>query len=100
MATFPLNAWSAAAYDVEVWHALQARTVCNRALVLRRQSNGRVAALEDARLQRLLPVSMGWLEGDGLICGYHDIVYNAAGLCTHMPSQETVNPLAPGPGSR
>ena len=33
---FPLNAWYAAAYDVEVRHALLARTVCNQKLVLYR----------------------------------------------------------------
>jgi len=29
MSTFPLNAWYACAYDVEVKKALLARTVCN-----------------------------------------------------------------------
>ena len=92
--TFPLNAWYAAAYDVEVRHELLARTVCKQALVLYRQSDGRVAVLEDACWHRLLPLSMGRLEGDELVCGYHGIVYNAEGLCTHLPSQETVPPSA------
>ncbi|MBX3638844.1 MAG: Rieske 2Fe-2S domain-containing protein, partial [Rubrivivax sp.] len=54
MATFPLNAWYAAAYDVEVKHELLARTVCNQAMVVYRQGNGRVAVLEDACWHRLL----------------------------------------------
>ena len=94
MATFPLNAWYAAAYDVEVQRALLSRTVCNQALVLYRLADGRVAVLEDACWHRLLPLSMGRLEGDELVCGYHGIVYNPEGLCTHMPSQETINPSA------
>ncbi|MDP3251464.1 MAG: aromatic ring-hydroxylating dioxygenase subunit alpha [Hydrogenophaga sp.] len=91
---FPLNAWYAAAYDVEVGRSLLARTICNQKMVLYRQSGGAVAALEDACWHRLLPLSMGRLEGDEVVCGYHGLVYNAEGRCTHMPSQETLNPSA------
>lgn len=93
-AHFPLNAWYAAAYDVEIGRALFPRTVCQQKLVLYRQTDGRVAALEDACWHRLLPLSMGRLEGDEVVCGYHGLVFNAEGRCTHMPSQETLNPAA------
>lgn len=91
---FPLNAWYAAAYDVEVKHSLLARTICKQKLVLYRRSDGQVAALEDACWHRLMPLSLGRLEGDELVCGYHGLVYNSQGRCTHMPSQETLNPSA------
>jgi phenylpropionate dioxygenase-like ring-hydroxylating dioxygenase large terminal subunit len=94
VASFPLNAWYAAAYDVEVRAALFARTVCNQPIVMYRKADGRVAALEDACWHRRLPLSLGRLEGDELVCGYHGLVYNAEGFCTHMPSQETINPSA------
>jgi phenylpropionate dioxygenase-like ring-hydroxylating dioxygenase large terminal subunit len=93
-ATFPLNAWYAAAYDVEVGRALFARTVCGLPMVMYRQTSGDVAVLEDACWHRRMPLSLGRLEGDELVCGYHGLVYNAEGLCTHMPSQETINPSA------
>jgi phenylpropionate dioxygenase-like ring-hydroxylating dioxygenase large terminal subunit len=93
-ASFPLNAWYAAAYDVEVKSALLARTVCNQKLVMFRKSDGTAAVLEDACWHRLLPLSMGRLDGDQVVCGYHGLVYNAQGRCTHMPSQETLNPSA------
>jgi vanillate O-demethylase monooxygenase subunit len=51
-------------------------------------------ALEDACWHRLLPLSKGRLEGNELVCGYHGLVFNDQGLCTHMPSQETINPGA------
>ncbi len=92
--TFPLNAWYAIAYDVEVKNALLARTVCHQKMVLYRDYNGSVAILEDACWHRLLPLSMGRLEGDEVVCGYHGLVYNSQGRCTHMPSQETLNPSA------
>jgi phenylpropionate dioxygenase-like ring-hydroxylating dioxygenase large terminal subunit len=93
-ALFPLNAWYAAAYDVEVVNALLPRTICNQKIVMFRKTDGTVAALEDACWHRLLPLSMGRLEGDEVTCGYHGLVYNAQGRCTHMPSQETLNPSA------
>jgi phenylpropionate dioxygenase-like ring-hydroxylating dioxygenase large terminal subunit len=92
--TFPMNAWYAAAYDVEVKSALLARTVCNQKLVLFRRKDGSVAALEDACWHRLLPLSKGRLHDDQITCGYHGLVFNGEGRCTHMPSQETINPSA------
>ncbi|MES2715959.1 MAG: aromatic ring-hydroxylating dioxygenase subunit alpha [Pseudomonadota bacterium] len=94
MAHFPLNAWYAAAYDVELKRALLPRTICNRKMVLYRLQDGSPAALEDACWHRLLPLSLGRLDGDEVVCGYHGLVFNAEGRCTHMPSQETLNPSA------
>ena len=94
MATFPLNSWYAAAYDVEVRHELLPRTICGQSLVLFRRGDGAVSALEDACWHRLLPLSKGRLDGDQVVCGYHGLVYNAHGRCTFMPSQETINPAA------
>jgi phenylpropionate dioxygenase-like ring-hydroxylating dioxygenase large terminal subunit len=91
---FPLNAWYAAAYDVEVVNKLLPRTICNTKVVMFRKTDGSVAVLEDACWHRLMPLSMGHLQGDELTCGYHGLVYNAQGRCVHMPSQETLNPSA------
>ena len=94
-ATFPLNAWYACAYDVEVGkQQLLARTICNQKLVMFRKLDGGVAVLEDACWHRLLPLSKGRLNGDTLTCGYHGLAYDADGRCVHMPSQETINPSA------
>ena len=92
--SFPLNAWYAVAWDVEVKKELLARTICNRPLVLYRRADGQAVALEDACWHRLLPLSKGWLDGDEVVCGYHGLVYNADGRCIHRPSQETINPSA------
>jgi vanillate O-demethylase monooxygenase subunit len=92
--TFPLNAWYAAAYDVEVKSALLGRTVCGEKIVMFRRLDGSVAALEDACWHRLLPLSRGTLIDDQVRCGYHGLVFDGDGRCTHMPSQETINPSA------
>jgi vanillate monooxygenase len=91
---FPLNAWYAAAWDVDLKQTLFPRTICGKHVVMYRQSNGRVAALEDACWHRLVPLSKGRLDGDAVVCGYHGLKYNAQGRCTYMPSQETINPSA------
>lgn len=91
---FPLNAWYAAAYDVEIKRELFARTICKQKLVMYRKADGSVAALEDACWHRMLPLSMGKLNGDEVVCGYHGLSFNTQGRCTHMPGQETLNPAA------
>ena len=91
---FPLNAWYAAAWDADVSRRLLSRTICNRKLVLFRRTDGTAAALDDACWHRLLPLSMGRLEGDTLTCAYHGLKYDPNGRCTFMPSQETINPSA------
>lgn len=92
---WPRNAWYAAAWDHEIKRSLFPRTICGQALVLYRQPDDRLVALEDACWHRLLPLSKGHLQPDGsLVCGYHGLVYDARGRCTHMPSQETINPSA------
>ena len=47
-APWPSNAWYAAAWDHEVKRSLLARTICGEQLVLYRQPDGRVVALQDA----------------------------------------------------
>ena len=92
--SFPQNAWYAAAWDYEIKRELTARTVCDKDIVLYRRTDGQVAALEDACWHRLLPLSLGHLKGDEVVCGYHGLIFNPAGRCTFMPAQETINPSA------
>lgn len=91
---WPLNAWYAAAWDTELKHELLPRTICGENLVFYRKSDGSLAALQDACWHRLVPLSKGRLEGDEVACGYHGLVYDADGRCVHMPSQQTINPVA------
>lgn len=91
---FPMNAWYAAAWDHDIKHELFPRTIAGKKIVLYRRADGQVIALEDACWHRLLPLSMGYLRGDDVVCGYHGLVFNPQGRCTYMPSQETLNPSA------
>ena len=89
-----MNAWYAAAWDVELKHELLPRRICDKPIVLYRKIDGTPVALEDACWHRLLPLSKGWLKEDTVVCGYHGLQFNEEGRCTHMPSQETINPSA------
>jgi vanillate O-demethylase monooxygenase subunit len=89
-----LNAWYAAVWDAELGRSLFPRTICNKKMVFYRRQDGRAVALEDACWHRLLPLSMGKLKGDEVVCGYHGLVFDPQGRCTFMPSQETINPSA------
>jgi phenylpropionate dioxygenase-like ring-hydroxylating dioxygenase large terminal subunit len=90
----PLNAWYAAAYDVELGRKLLARRILGKNVVMYRRADGRPVALENACWHRLLPLSQGTLEGDDVTCGYHGLSFNSEGRCVFMPSQETINPAA------
>jgi vanillate monooxygenase len=92
---YPLNAWYAAAWDVEVGRTLLPKTICDRPMVFYRTTGGRPVALANACWHRLVPLSMGRLRGDDEIqCGYHGICYDPDGRATYMPAQETINPSA------
>jgi phenylpropionate dioxygenase-like ring-hydroxylating dioxygenase large terminal subunit len=91
---YPKNCWYVGAWDIEVQRELLPRTICGEPVVLYRTSGGAAVALADACWHRLVPLSLGRLAGDDLICGYHGIVYGPDGRCRSMPAQETVNPSA------
>ena len=55
--------------------------ICGHNLVFYRKLDGEPVALENACWHRLLPLSMGELQGDNLMCGYHGLVYNPRGRC-------------------
>lgn len=92
--TFPLNAWYAVAWGTEIERKLSPRKICGKDVVLYRTSSNEVAALEDACWHRLLPLSLGHLEGDRVVCGYHGLQFDSGGRCTFMPAQKTINPSA------
>jgi phenylpropionate dioxygenase-like ring-hydroxylating dioxygenase large terminal subunit len=71
---FPLNAWYAAAWSHEIKHELAARTICDKDVVLYRRTDSVVVALEDACWHRLLPLSLGRIKDDQVVCGYHGLV--------------------------
>ena len=84
---FLRNQWYAAAWDREVGRKPLPRTICEEPLVLYRRLDGTVVAMRDACPHRLLPLSMGLLDGDNIRCLYHGFVFDGAGGCVEAPAQ-------------
>jgi vanillate O-demethylase monooxygenase subunit len=90
---FIRNCWYVAAWDHEIpADGLFSRTVIGEPLLLYRQRDGRVVALEDRCCHRQAPLSAGRREGDGVRCGYHGLLFDGLGQCTEIPGLDRVPP--------
>ena len=67
-----------------------ARTMLGEPVVLYRQADRRIAALEDRCCHRLAPLSLGRVEGDELRCMYHGLKFAPSGQCVEVPGQAFV----------
>lgn len=91
---FAHNHWYAAAWATEVGDTPFARTILGEPVVLFRQPDGTIAALEDRCPHRLAPLSLGECADGGLRCGYHGMVFNGQGDCIGIPGQDIIPPTA------
>lgn len=87
---FPKNHWYVAAWGNELKQELLARKICNVSVVLFRSTDGLPVALHDRCWHRYAPLSSGKLVNDQVTCGYHGLVYDRHGKCTHLPNQEHI----------
>jgi len=61
-------------------------TLLDEELVIYR-SGGAVVAARDLCIHRGVPISLGTIDGDELVCPYHGFRYGAQGQCTRVPAQ-------------
>ncbi|WP_314372531.1 aromatic ring-hydroxylating dioxygenase subunit alpha [Sphingomonas paucimobilis] len=94
--TWPVNAWYVAATSAEVGDTPLARQICGQRMVLFRPHSGGVAALEDFCPHRGAPLSLGFVRGNTLVCGYHGLAVDCRGRPDSMPGQQ----VARFPGTR
>jgi phenylpropionate dioxygenase-like ring-hydroxylating dioxygenase large terminal subunit len=87
---FPLDQWYVAGFSTDVQDAPVGRTFLNHKVVLFRTGDGQIAALEDRCCHRALPLSCGTVEGRGVRCGYHGMLYGSNGECLEIPGQDRV----------
>ena len=85
---FVKNAWYVAAWSKDVGRELLGRILLNEYVVLYRKEDGTPVALENRCPHRNLPLSEGRLVGDEIECGYHGLVFNCDGKCTHVPGSD------------
>ncbi len=84
--------WYPVAFSHTIGDEPIAATLLDQRLVIWRTAAGLCIA-NDICLHRGVPLSMGMVENDQLICKYHGFHYNAAGQCTLIPA----NPSASAP---
>ena len=91
---FVHDEWYVAAFADEVTRTPLARKLLGIPLVLLRRTDGGVAALEDRCAHRSMPLSLGSVEDDTLVCGYHGARFGCDGVCSGVPSQAMIPPGA------
>lgn len=99
--TFTASDWTALApfwYPVAFSHEVTTRPYAARLLdervVVYRLSNGTVAAARDICYHRGVPMSLGHVEGDDIICKYHGLRYDSQGRCVCIPAHPG-GPISP-----
>jgi phenylpropionate dioxygenase-like ring-hydroxylating dioxygenase large terminal subunit len=84
-AKFPRNQWYVIGWARDIGSEPYARTVCAEPILAYRKADGSLTAMRDACPHRLLPLSMGIREGDGIRCKYHGLLLDSEGRATEMP---------------
>jgi vanillate O-demethylase monooxygenase subunit len=89
-----MDEWYVAAFADEVTRQPLARRLLGIPVVLLRRTDGGVIALEDRCAHRSMPLSLGRVDGDTLVCAYHGARFGCDGVCVQVPSQPEVPPGA------
>jgi len=83
---FVYNEWYVAAFATEVSRDFLPRRLLGKRVVLFRTEFGEPVALSDRCAHRAYPLSLGTLEGDTIVCGYHGFRFDVQGNCVEVPS--------------
>ena len=89
---FIKNAWYVAGVSSDFGHELKPLKIVGEDVVVFRKADGMAAILEDACPHRKLPLSMGRIEGDSVVCGYHGLTFDCTGRCIAAPTQPDAIP--------
>ncbi|MEJ7925714.1 aromatic ring-hydroxylating dioxygenase subunit alpha [Sphingobium sp. AN641] len=85
--TWPRNAWYVACTPDEIDGKPLGRQICGERMVFFRGGDGKVAALDDFCPHRGAPLSLGFVQGGALVCGYHGLAMGCEGSTVAMPGQ-------------
>ncbi|MEM6425336.1 MAG: aromatic ring-hydroxylating dioxygenase subunit alpha [Cyanobacteria bacterium P01_D01_bin.128] len=80
-----LNHWYGVAASGAVGSGPLGVELWQRPIVLYRNPQGQIQAIEDRCPHRNVRLSHGQVEGDRLICAYHGWEIDSRGRCTHVP---------------
>ena len=78
--------WYPAAFSHEITDKPYAARLLDERIVVYRLSDGSLVAAKDICFHRGVPLSLGHVENDEIICKYHGLRYNREGRCTCIPA--------------
>ncbi|WP_242146194.1 aromatic ring-hydroxylating oxygenase subunit alpha [Sphingomonas sp. BAUL-RG-20F-R05-02] len=88
---WPRNSWYVAASSDEIGTTPFARQICGVRMVFYRPSGRAPVAFEDFCPHRGAPLSLGFVRGETLVCGYHGLAVDCRGAVESMPGQRVKN---------
>lgn len=59
------------------------------------RANGVATVARDLCIHRGVPLSLGWVEGDEIVCPYHGFRYRRDGQCTAVPARQQADGISP-----
>lgn len=87
------NAWYAVATCESIQDTPQKVSVHGEAILLYRDNHGTVSAMDAYCPHRGCDLSLGRVDGDGLVCPYHGWRFSTDGRCIHIPANRAGFPI-------
>lgn len=81
------NKWYLICPSDELKNTILKKRIFGEDIILFRNQDGDIAALEDRCCHRNVNLSLGYLSDDRIVCGYHGWEYDKNGSCVKIPSQ-------------
>lgn len=81
------NKWYLICPSDELQNKIVKKRILGEDIIFFRNQDGNVAALEDRCCHRNVNLSLGYLNSNTIVCGYHGWEYDKNGSCVKIPSQ-------------
>jgi phenylpropionate dioxygenase-like ring-hydroxylating dioxygenase large terminal subunit len=89
------NYWYLICPASEVKDQIITKTFHGQKIIIFRDKEGNLSALEDRCCHRNVQLSLGYLREGRVVCGYHGWEYDSKGNCVLIPSQLPENKIPP-----
>src|ERR1700730_13552257 len=70
-------------------------TLLGENIVLWKTAEGAISCLQDRCCHRTAKLSLGFVENETLVCGYHGWTFDTEGACVRIPQQSEDQPISP-----
>jgi vanillate O-demethylase monooxygenase subunit len=81
--------WYPVAFASAITTAPFATVLLDERVVVYRIADGSLVAAKDICCHRGVPISLGHVEGDEIVCAYHGLRYDPTGRCVSIPAHPT-----------